>query len=269
MLETLANKQALADGVLDRRGDLKEIKLRGGRQAFIERLEQILSTTTPKPAVTVSRPLPSDRPLGFAAAAARLLDGGLVTCEERYPREDAHSVLCVVVERDAALWRERLVSLHTEYFAQTDPLAPVRMEVIDRATHEAIERLIAAGVLTFATRSARPLFSTSETAASPPPLSPAELAKMAGLREKAARKLKMARVLGEAGLLEEARPPLLEAIHLRARALAVEHRLPEPDDCRTALLPPLAIHFGEALAPLRDYVANESADGSAAVAAMG
>lgn len=33
MLETLANKQALSDGVLDLRGDLKEIKLRSSKRS--------------------------------------------------------------------------------------------------------------------------------------------------------------------------------------------------------------------------------------------
>ena len=41
MLATLAHKQALADGVLDHRGDLAAIKLRTGRQAFFEKLEQL------------------------------------------------------------------------------------------------------------------------------------------------------------------------------------------------------------------------------------
>src|SRR5438876_2389116 len=45
MLETLANKQALADGVLDLKGDLKEIKMRGGRQAFVAKLQQLMATT--------------------------------------------------------------------------------------------------------------------------------------------------------------------------------------------------------------------------------
>ena len=43
MLDTLANKQALADGVLDRMGDLKEIKLQTGRQAFLAKLQQLVA----------------------------------------------------------------------------------------------------------------------------------------------------------------------------------------------------------------------------------
>jgi len=36
-------KQGLADGVLDRIGDIKEIKLKPGGQTFLSKLEQIIS----------------------------------------------------------------------------------------------------------------------------------------------------------------------------------------------------------------------------------
>ncbi len=105
MLVTLSNKQALADGVLDRKGDLKEIKLQTGRQAFLAKLQQLVTAPTegPKPAAReVKPPLPADRPRGFAAAVGQRINGALLRCEERYPTEGPHSVLYVVVERDAA-----------------------------------------------------------------------------------------------------------------------------------------------------------------------
>jgi len=43
MLGTLSNKQALADGVLDRKGNLTEIKLQTGRQAFLAKLQQLVA----------------------------------------------------------------------------------------------------------------------------------------------------------------------------------------------------------------------------------
>src|SRR5207237_1538508 len=43
MLETLSNKQALADGVLDLKGNLSEIKFGSGRQAFLAKLQQLVS----------------------------------------------------------------------------------------------------------------------------------------------------------------------------------------------------------------------------------
>ena len=245
MLGTLSNKQALADGVLDRMGNLKEIKLQTGRQAFLAKLQQLVAAPAdgPKPEAREAQPpLPADRPRGFAAAARQRINGALLRCEERYPNDAPHSVLYVVVERDAAQYREQLGALHEEYFGpgQWDPLAPVRLEVIDRATDEALQRLIDAGLLARTTRASRPLWPAETADAAPPPLSAAELEKLSAHRQRAARKLKMARVLCEAGLNEEARAALLEAVPLLGCALAVQHRLPEPMSPGDALLPPLS-----------------------------
>ncbi len=261
MLGTLADKKALAGAVLDREGNLTEIKLRGGPQGMLARLEQILSS--PRPAALEAAAkcvLPVDRALGFAEEAARIVNGALVACEERYPAEGAHTVLVTVVERDAAQWSERLMSLHGKYFSDRDPLTPVQLEVIDRSTHEAIERLVAAGLLAPTWRAIRPLSSVVPGAAAPLPLSEVERARMTAFQDQAARKLKAARLLGEAGLTEEARSPLLDAIHLRARALAVANRLPEPADLSAGLLPPLALHFEAGLEVLRAFVREGNCD---------
>jgi superfamily II DNA or RNA helicase len=260
MLETLANKQALADGVLDLKGDLKEIKLRTGRQAFLAKLEQLM---TAKPAAAPeiaqrpppgSRPgLPADRSLGFARKVRERINGALLHCEERYPSAGPHSVLYLVVDRDAAQWRERLNDLHGDFFGPglSDPLSPVQLEVVDRATHEALERLTAAGLIAMTTRASRPLFPEPETGSAPPPLSPKERAWADAHRAHAARNLKMARLLGDGGMTDEARAPLLDAAFALARALALESRAPEPASLDDALLPPLSHCWKEALMPLR------------------
>jgi hypothetical protein len=259
MIGKLSLKQSLADGVLERKGDLKEIKLTGGRQAFLARLQQLISPPAaarpeappPKP------PLPADRPRGFAAAAQRRINGALVRCEERYPNDGPHSVLYLVVERDAALHREQLAALHQEYFGpgQWDPLSPVRLEVIDRATDEALQRLMDAGLIARTTRASRPLWP-ADAPDTPPPVSPAELEKIAAQRQQATRKLKMARVLNDAGLVEEARAALLEGLVPLGCALALHHRLPEPAALKDALLPPLSPCWKEALPLLREFTAE-------------
>jgi hypothetical protein len=267
MLDTLAHKQALADGVLDLKGNLADIKLRSGRQAFLERLEQLMAPKTTRPtkpaeAATESAdlkpPLPADRALGFAQRTRAQLGATLVHCEERYPKDTPHSVLYVVVERDAPQWRERLDAMHREFFGpgQGDPLAPVQLEVIDRATHEALERLAAAGLIAITTRASRPLAPGPDGADAPPPLSPAERAQADTHRAQATRKLKMARLLGEGGLAEEGRGPLLEATLAFGRALAIEARLPEPGSLEEALRAPLSHCWKDALAPLRAFVAD-------------
>ena len=270
MLDTLAHKQALAEGVLDLRGDLKEIKLRSGKQAMLSRLQQLIAASpvagAKREAQGAGPVLPADRPLGFAQRVRQSINGALVRCEECYPNAGPHSVLLVVVEGNAAQHRSRLAELHGEFFGpdKSDPLAPVHLEVVDRATDEALQRLIAAGLIHPATRARRPLGTATEAAASPA-LSPEERAKADSHRAGAARKLKMARLLGEGGLGEEARSPLLEATLCLARALAVERRLPEPTGVDDALLAPLSQRWQEALPQLRSFVSDVTQPWSPAV----
>jgi hypothetical protein len=260
MLATLSNKQALADGVLDHIGNLKELKLQSGGQNFMAKLKLLVSApTAPKPAAPeLKPPLPADRPRGFAAAAQRQINGALLRCEERYPNDGPHSVLYVVVEQDAAQHREKLGALHQEYFGpgQWDPLSPVRLEVIDRATDEALQRLIEAGLVAKTTRSSRPLWPTETAETAPPPLSAAELERISAHRLHAARKLKMAALLDGGGLGEEARAALLEGMLPLGRALAMEQRLPEPPSLKDALLPPLSMCWKEALPHLREFTGD-------------
>ena len=260
MLDTLANKQALADGVLDLKGDLKEIKLRGGRQAFLARLRQLMgsgpSPDAVKPGAPSPKPLPADRSLAFSQRVSETINGAMVHCEERYPNAGSHSVLVVVVDGNPAQHRLRIESLHTDLFGpdKSDPLAPVKLEVIDRATDEAIQRLIEAGLIAKTTRASRPLFPEANAGASA--LSAEELAKAGAYRVQAAKKLKMAKLLGEGDLAEEARAPMLDAIHLLSRAFAVERRLPEPGTLDDALLAPLSHCWAQALSSIKCFATD-------------
>ena len=263
MLETLANKQALADGVLDSRGDFKEIKLRRGGQAFLAKLEQLVAPQgygVKKEPVASRRVLPADRALGFGKEVKTKLGDSLVRCEERFPNDAVHSVLMVVVDRDAEAWRDKLTDLHQEYFGpnNSDPLSPVHLEVIDRSTQDALERLIAAGLVARTTRASRPLVSEGNDEPEVTPLSGEEKAKADQLRQQAARKLKMARLLGEGDMMDEARASLLDTIQQLGCALAVENRLPEPIDLKESLLPPSSHLWKDGLETVRNFV-NDSA----------
>ena len=163
-------------------------------------------------------------------------------------------MLYVVVDGDAARWRPKLSELHTQFFRDHDPLAPVQLEIVDRATHEALERLMSAGLIARTTRGARPL--SPEPEAGTPPLTAAESARATGYREHAARRLKLARMMGGNGFIEEARPVLLEAALALSRALAIENRLPEPATLDEVLMPPLSHLCGESLPALREFAAD-------------
>lgn len=271
MLETLANKQALADGVLDRRGNLETIPLRSGGQAFLTRLNQLLGV---KPADAGDRKSqipdlqsakPADRPRAFAEAARRQLGPALVSCEERFPGTGTHSVLYVVVETQAALHRPRLEALHAEWCGDPAAVATIQLEVLDRATHEALERLVAVGLIAPVSRAARPLHPVAEI---PAPLSAEELARAGAHRDLATRKLKMARLLTDGGMADEARAPLLEAGLALSRALAVETRVPEPGTLNDVLSSPLLAAWGPQAIALQDFMAQPDADCDRVIKAM-
>jgi hypothetical protein len=260
MLETLANKQALAEGVLDLRGDLKEIQFKGGRQALLSRLQQILGPVHSPTEHQAHRPkaLPADRALAFSSLAAEKSGEALLRCEERYPLESSHSVLLAVVDADAAFWREKLVALHKEIFDNGEPDPLSKLEVIDRATDDALKRMIEAGLIAPATRAVRSLYSRNGEAPGPAPLSQSEKQKALSYWQKSERKLKMALLLESGGLVEEAREACLETVLLLGRVLAVQNRLPEPAEVNEALQAPLSHYWGETLPAVSELAATPS-----------
>ncbi len=227
--------------VLDLKGNLEEIKLRTGRQAFLAKLEQLIIAKPASAATEISQPSTlNSKPSLPRRPRARLRAQGPRADQRRAaPLRRAlsvarpHSVLYVVVDRDAAQWQTRLNELHHDFFGPgvSDPLAPVNLEVVDRITHEALERLATAGLISMTTRASRPLFP--EAGSAPQPLSPAERAKADAHRAHAARNLKMGRLLGGGDLAEEARSPLLTAALSLGRALAIEAQVPEHQYLRT------------------------------------
>lgn len=255
MLGTLASKQALAEGVLDHKGDLGKISFRGGRQAAMERLEQLLGAPASKaPQPAPSRP--ADPSLAFSQEAARLLGATLLRCEERFQISSSQSMLLLVVERNSGIVREQLAPVYERLFgpsAQSSGEAPF-WEVVDRSADEALQRMIQCGMITPQIRATRPLYPALEPEALRQALTSQEKERMEAHSRQAARKCKMARLLAQGELTEEALDALQEGLLSIGRALAVEQRLAEPEDLQATLLPPLAQAWKESLPVIRQFV---------------
>ena len=255
MLGTLASKQALADGVIDHKGDLDKISFRGGRQAAMERLEQLLGS----PALQVPPPVPTpsaDPSLAFSQEAALLLGPRLLCCEERFQISSSRSLLLLVVEQNPAIVREQLAPVFERLFgpaAQSSGEAP-SWEVIDRSTDEALQRMIQSGIITPQVRATRALYPVLEPGTLRQSLSTQERERANKHRGQAARKLKIAQLLFDGELLEEARQALEEGVLCIGRALAVEQRQEEPADVKSCLLPPLAQAWKESESMVRRYL---------------
>jgi hypothetical protein len=259
MLGTLAAKQVLADGVLDRIGDLKEIKLKAGGQTFLSKLQQMIAPTLPtilKWAPAVPVPPPVDPAEAFAQQAALLLGTQLIACTERFPNGQSDAILVVVVERDATVWRERLRAVHEKLFGSRPSASPedMRFEVIDRSTDEVVRRLCDSGLLQMKIRATRHLYPPVDNSSTP--LSDEEQARVVTHRERFRRKLKMSRILAAEELVDEAREAIGEAILCAARASAVQSRLLEPEKLEEVILPPLVASWGESQSMIRRFLAE-------------
>ena len=266
MLGVLDAKRTLADGVLDLRGNLDEVPLRPNGQSFIQRLEQTLSRAPVEAAIASDapgkKPAPLDPAAAFAQGAAAILGARLIACEERYPDAVGISsaggdgggvatcdpVLMVIVDRDAESWQARLVELHAGVFldaVKNRPDTAPRLEVIDRATAQAIERLQAAGLIELRLRATRHLHPAKAAEAAPLPLSSEEQARVTALRAQAVKRFKLARFLVAEELPDEALAALRETVRLAACAWAVERRMGgEPATMSAALAAPHDRHWG-------------------------
>jgi hypothetical protein len=127
----------------------------------------------------------------------------------------------------------------------------LHLEVVDRSTQEAIQRLCEAGLLRMRICARRHLHP--ETGVASTPLSDEERAQIASRRACFKRKLKMARILAGEDLLEE-------AILFDGLVIAGEARLPEPSNLEEVLVSPLAARWGDHRPLIQEFLANPAGE---------
>ena len=241
MLHLLAQKQALADGVLDRDGDLSVVKMPSGRSAFVERMAMMLGDAGAPAIVTPAGATPDLEPVAPAdrlRADLQSRHGDALLLLTSRKGNDGKEVFVAVLDADAATVvreREHLAqatgtassdgaSADTASRAATSPgtasIEGLAVEVMDRATHEAIERLTASGLLHAGGENARDLVRSPSL---PPPAEAVTRQRMAKCAEwlgGAERKLRMALLLAQGGFAEEAMPALNACLDLANNARA-------------------------------------------------
>ncbi|HEY4588091.1 MAG TPA: DEAD/DEAH box helicase, partial [Thermoanaerobaculia bacterium] len=123
MIPLLANKQMLADGVLDGRGDLSEMPLPSGRKALVERLETLTGLTSGTPSEP-SRAADPWEPLGGELRTA--LGDHLLRLEAHTGRDGREALLLVA---EGAVERPRIEEILRRHFDRTPPV----LELLDRS----------------------------------------------------------------------------------------------------------------------------------------
>jgi len=190
ILQLLGRKQALAEGVLDGRGDIAKIKMPSGRAAMIERMQAMLEAGE--------------------AAAPRIVAPDEAIAEDLRARHGERALL-IEARRgaDGQLRVLAVLDLDTEALAaevkrlqeRRDEAAPA-VEAIDRPTWLAMRRLETSGMLSLTDGSVRVLhraadFVTGDAAGH-------QAARASDMHKEAERSLRMAKVLAAGGFAEEA-----------------------------------------------------------------
>lgn len=140
ILHLLGAKQALADGVLDGRGDLDKLTMPSGRGAMIERMKAAMQ------AADAARVIPADE--AIADDLQRRHGERVLLVEARQGGDGQVRLLAVLdLDRDA-------LAAEARRLASSESGAP-EVEVIDRATWLAVQRLQASGVLRLVEGAAR------------------------------------------------------------------------------------------------------------------
>ncbi len=220
MIDTLAQKQQLADGVLDGRGDLDNIKLPSGRAAFMARLQSLMGDKDAQPPPI---PAPQAKPAlsppvspetVFKQDLMSRLGNRLATLECRVDGGGRDVLVAVVDEveqiRPVA---ERLLKTAFEGVGTVPGL-----EVLDRATYETIQRLIGQGLLQ-PVAGARLLHGGESALETERAVRERKLGEARKVMEQAQRKRRMSDVLKDGGFGVEAVPSLREAVELALKAV--------------------------------------------------
>ncbi|EKD72758.1 MAG: hypothetical protein ACD_45C00592G0001, partial [uncultured bacterium] len=199
MLGLLAQKQALAEGVLEGKDDLKTMQLPSGRAAFMERMESLMGFSE-------KTPIPTE-----AKQATQKFDGLIDLLQSHHDEKTGqHTLLAVVEKQSDEIQRQLRESLDN---------ASVTLETVDRQTFETIQRLVAAGILTLNDPTkilhSSPLFAESEKK-----LQEKQIQEAKKHLDHASRKQRMAQVLVASDFHEEAVSPLREALESTIHSFA-------------------------------------------------
>ena len=204
ILYLLSQKQALANGVLDGQGDLAALKMPSGRAAMIERMQALMQAENRFAPRIVSAEETIAEELRHRHGDQALL------IEARMGGDGRIRILAVL-----DLAGEALAAEAQRHQARRD--AGLAVEVVDRPTWLAMQRLVAGGMIMMAEGQSHILHQSPDFAASVNPNSNS-CVRTAKLRADAEHSLGMARVLAKGGFPREALPLVAKVIAVGAAA---------------------------------------------------
>ncbi len=216
MLWVLDLKQRLSDCVLDL-GDVDTMEMPSGRKVFMEQLNKIMGTSSSH-ATEIEKELQAvpQEPLDLFQQEVLARFKPRLHQLTVYPDETGKKTIFAVIDGDLTHPREQIHHMMKEI----DPHATLHLEVLDRVSFEAIQRLCKAGVLSFNQEKAKSLYQSQKTTVSQYEEQQKRLKMAQQYQESRARKERMTSLLIEGEFYEEALAPLQEVFELSLKAFA-------------------------------------------------
>lgn len=205
MLDTLADKQGLADAVIDGSAAFDEVKLSSGSEKFFERIKVLMDRPYESKKDTPGQIPKHKQAHHFARCLADEFGAKMVSCNAHRIGTDLKII--ITLEANPQQVNDHILSLSKTIFGSDNNIG---IEIMDRQTAEAIQRLIEAGLLK-PTADAQSLFPG---ATEKPGLPDAVLMRMKELKTDAQRKCSMAKLLVDNQFADGAVQPLQETIEL-------------------------------------------------------
>jgi len=201
MLDVLRHKSVLADAVVDGVGERNEMEISAGRGSFMERLDDLLATPTPR-----------------GSAFERLTDsiltehgGALEHLEQR-----GNTLLAVTNETDPAIASQ--LEQHVSEHYRDSP----HLEVIDPKTFETLQRLAQAGVIQFTSPNKGNAYTANASQQKERRAQQRRENLIREYLETTTEKLRMAQLLSDGGFISEALAPINEALDSAFMAATVK-----------------------------------------------
>ncbi len=210
MLTVLRHKTTLADEVVDGVGKIREMEISAGKGSFMSRLDEMLADPKLQP-----------------TPIQRFTEDAIASSGDRLERVElrGNTLLAVLDEPSHELAEEMSQRLKT-HFGDNPP----RLEMLDRATFEALQRLVEAGVIQFSQPTATHVYDANDNESKVA----REKLRRESLSNKhldvATEKRRMSQCLAQGGFTAEALPPLGEAMNhaLKAAAILADIKASDP-----------------------------------------
>ena len=209
MLTLLDQKRALAEGVVDGRGE-KEMSLPSGRAAFLERLNTLIAVEPKESRSPPIDPLDRMRDDILAQWSSQL------ELMELHGDGDRQALLVVVDRLSDELQRDLSRRLQTQFPDQTPQL-----QLLDRDAFATIQQLIDARILNVNQETVRTLYRETVTDKPEDARRSRRLSAACDRLAQGEHKRRMAQVLSEGGFSVEAIAPMHEAVETGLQALAL------------------------------------------------